>query len=70
VSFTVTREDTRSYSVEYSAELDVLTGEFEIEKEPVTAPWTMILGIIAGVVVIGLAIYVFARRRQATARIS
>ena len=62
ISFTVSREDAGSYGVE----LDGLKAEMEIEEAPAIA-WALILGIIAGVVVVGLALFVFARRKRGEA---
>jgi len=72
VSFSVTREETGSYTVA----VDGLSGSFTVvappegeeEEEEVTKPginWPLIGGIIGGVIVVGLGVFFFIRRRRA-----
>ena len=66
VTFTVTREDAGTYSVE----MDGLTGEFTVKAHPF--PWALVGSIIGGVLgllaVTAITVYlVFFRRRRAAA---
>jgi len=61
VSFSVTKEEAGSYTVA----VDGLSGSFTVvapAKPGVN--WAMIGGIIAGVIVVGLLIFFFVRRRE------
>jgi hypothetical protein len=65
VTFTVTREDSGTYSVEIAG----LEGEFEIEEGPPGIRWWFILLIIAALAVLGLIFRIIApksKRKQAT----
>ncbi len=61
VSFSVTREEAGSYTVA----VDGLGGSFNVVAlvKPPGINWAMIGGIIAGVIVVGLLIFFFLRRR-------
>jgi len=63
VSFSVTREDPGDYTVD----VDGLSGSFTVLL-PVKPPginWPLIGGIIGGVIVVGLGVFFFVRRRRA-----
>ena len=68
VSFSVTREEADSYAVTVNG----LSGSFTVvappEEEVPTKPginWPLIGGIIGGVIVVGLGVFFFVRRRRA-----
>ena len=51
----------------YGVEIDGLQAGFDIEEAPVAVPWSLILGIIAGVVAVGSFIFFVARRKRGEA---
>jgi hypothetical protein len=59
VTFSVTGEEAGSYTVA----VDGLSGSFTVVAPPSRINWPMIGGIIGGVVVVGLLIFFFVRRR-------
>ena len=63
VIFSVSRDVLGSYGVE----IDGLQAGFDIEEAPVAVPWSLILGIIAGVVAVGSFIFFVARRKRGEA---
>jgi hypothetical protein len=62
VSFTVTREESGTYSIE----IDGLSGNFRVSA-PAGTNWPLIGGIIGGVIVIATAVAAFLRSRRAVA---
>jgi len=61
VSFSVTREEAGSYTVA----VDGLSGSFTVLTPPVPPGinWPLVGGIIGGVIVVGLGVFFFVRRR-------
>ncbi|MFC1983793.1 CARDB domain-containing protein [Chloroflexota bacterium] len=59
VTFSVTKEEVDSYTIT----MDGLSGSFTVIAPPSRINWPLIGGIIGGVVVVGLLIFVYLRRR-------
>ena len=62
VSFNVIREEAGSYTVA----VDELSGSFTVvtPPAPLGVNWSMVGGIIGGVIVVALLIFLFVQRRE------